>query len=137
MSKRKKNILFSLTALIVGCLLYVCLRKHTYIGSMVNGIGIVEKIREKYMLQVHNFYKFYLPDFLWGCSLGCGLIAIHDPGIKGVIICASFSFFCGLIWEILQYLKVLNGTGDIHDMIMYLLASAVCIIINLKETRRR
>ena len=52
---------------------------------------LIEKIREKYMLQVHNFYKFYLPDFLWGCSLGCGLIAIHDPGIKGVIICASFS----------------------------------------------
>jgi len=137
LSKRKKNILFSLTSLIAGGLLYVWFRKNTYIGGMLNGIGIVEIFREKYMFQVNDFFRFYLPDFLWGLSLGCGLIAIHNPRKKGVIICASYSFLCGIIWEILQHLEVLNGTGDVHDVIMYLLASVVCIIINLKETRRK
>ena len=137
MSKRKKNILFSLISLIVGSLLYILFRKNTYIGGILNGIENIYISRERYLFQVSDFFKFYLPDFLWGFSLGCGLIAIHNPRIKGVIICASYSFLCGLIWELLQYLEVLSGTGDIHDVIMYLLASVVCIIINLKETRRK
>lgn len=58
-------------------------------------------------------------------------------GIKGIIICASVAFLCGCVWELLQYVGVLSRTGDIHDIIMYFLASAICIIINLKETREK
>ena len=137
MSKRKKNILFSLTALIVGCLLYILFRTNTYIGSIFDGMEDIDIIRQMCLSQVSDLYKFYLPDFLWGLSLGCGLIAIYNPSIKGVIICASFSFLCGCIWEFLQYITLLSGTGDVHDVIMYLLASAICIIINLKETREK
>lgn len=135
MSKRKRNILFSLTALIVGCLLYILFRKNTYIGGVFAGMENIDTIRQMCHLHVSDLYKFYLPDFLWGFALGCGLIAIYNPRIKGVIICASFSFLCGCVWELLQCLEVLSGTGDVYDVIMYLLASAICIIINLKETR--
>lgn len=137
MSKRKKNILFGLVALIAGCLLYILFRTNTYIGGMLDGMEDIATIRRMCVFEVSDLYKFYLPDFLWGFSLGCGLIAIYNPRVKGIIVCASFSFLCGCMWELLQYLGVLNGTGDVHDIIMYLLASAVCIIINLKETREK
>lgn len=137
MSKRKKNILFSLTALVIGCFIYVFLRESTYVGSIFDSVENIETVRQIFSTQTCNLYKFYLPDFLWGFSLSCGLIAIYDPSIKGIIICAGVAFFCGCMWELLQYIGVLSGTGDIHDIIMYFLASAICIIINLKETREK
>ncbi|MBE5928817.1 MAG: hypothetical protein E7267_05545 [Lachnospiraceae bacterium] len=137
MSKQKKNLLLSIVALVAGCFLYAFFRKNTYIGSMFDSIKYVERVRQICLCSVCNVYKFYLPDFLWGFSLSCGLIAIHNPSKKGVFICASFAFLCGCLWELLQYFAVLSGTGDIHDIIMYLLASAICIIINLKETEEK
>ena len=137
MSKRKKNILFSLTALVVGCLLYVFFRENTYVGNIFDGIENIKKASQMVSTQMGDWCKFYLPDFLWGFSLNCGLIAIYNPNIKGIIICASVSFSCGCMWELLQYNGTLNGTGDIHDIIMYFLASAICTIINLKETREK
>ena len=137
MSKRKKNIRFSLAALVVGCFLYVFFRENTYVGNMFDIIEHIEKMRQMFSSQICDLCKFYLPDFLWGFSLSCGLIAIYVPGIKGVIICASVAFLCGCMWELLQCIGVLSGTGDIHDIIMYFLASALCIIINLKETREK
>lgn len=137
MSKRKKNMLFCLTSLAVGFLLYGIFRENTYVGGIFNRIEKMDTIRQIYFFQVSDLYKYYLPDFLWGFSLGCGLIAIYNPKITGVIICACFSLIYGCIWEFLQKTGVLSGTGDIHDVIMYLLASVICIIINLKETREK
>lgn len=134
MSKRKKNILLSLATLLVGCFMYMFLREDTYVGSIFDGIERFETVRQIFSFQTCALCKFYLPDFLWAFSLGCGLIAIYDPGIKGIIICAGAAFLCGCMWEVLQYSGVLSGTGDIHDSIMYFLASVICITINLKET---
>lgn len=132
MSNRMRNILFSLTALITGGILYILVRPNTYIGGMLE----IDKLRYWCSTYTIDLFKYYLPDFLWGVSLGCALIAIYVPARKGVIIGSSLSLLCGCVWELLQYLEVLSGTGDIHDVIMYILASTVCIIINLKETKK-
>ena len=137
MSIRKKNILFSLTALVVGCFLYVFFRENTYVGNIFDSIEIIEKVRQMFSTQMCDLCKFYLPDFLWGFSLSCGLIGIYEPSTKGIIICASVAFVCGCMWELLQRIEMLSGTGDVYDIIMYFLASAICIIINLKETREK
>ena len=135
MSKRKKNILLGLTALIVGCFLYVFFRENTYVGNIFDRIQEVEMVREFIWLQQCKFCKFYLPDFLWGFSLSCGLVAINNSNRKGTIICAVITFLCGCLWELLQYFSVLSGTGDVYDIAMYFLASIMCIIFNLKESR--
>lgn len=137
MSKRKKNILYSLTALVVGCFLYVFFRENTYVGNIFDSIEYVEKMRQIFSTKMCDLCKFYLPDFLWVFSLSCGLIAIYNPSIKGILVCAAVAFLYGCVWELLQYVGVLSGTGDIHDIIMYFLADAICIIINLKETREK
>lgn len=134
MSKQKRNAFLCVAALLAGCLPYILFRPSTYIGGMLNSLKFVNTVRQLCSLYANNFLKYYLPDFMWAFSLGCGLVAIHSPQKKGIIICSVSAFLCGVTWELLQYFNVLSGTGDIHDVIMYFLASAICIIINLKET---
>lgn len=136
MSQRKKNVLLSIAALGFGCLLYVVFRPHTYIGVAFGCWEWVNTIRQICSVYASDLCKFYLPDFLWALSLGSGLIAAHDAGKKGVVTGAATAFGCGVVWELMQYLKVIGGTADIHDVIMYVLASVLCIIINLKEKRK-
>ena len=137
MSKRKRNALLCLTALIIGGLLYILFRPGTYIGGVLDRLLPVSTIRQICSTYTGDLFKFYLPDFLWAFSLGCCFIAINDPKITGVILCSLLAFLCGTAWEILQYFKLIQGTGDIHDVIMYFLASAICIIMNLKETKEK
>ena len=133
MSKRNANIWISFISLGFGFLLYVFCRPTTYIGSTLGGIPFIDTIQKICSLYAGNLFKFYLPDFLWAFALGCGLIAIYVPKRTGVIICAAVSFLCGALWEMLQSVHLLRGTGDILDVAMYFLASMLCIIINLKE----
>ena len=127
MGRRKKNILSCMLALILGGLIYMFLRPGTYIANIFN--------RQNVELSgwIGNFTKYYLPDFLWGLSLSCCLVAVNNPRVKGAVLCCVVSFLCGFTWELLQTFGVLPGTGDIYDVIMYFLSSALCIIINLKE----
>lgn len=136
MSKRRINILLGTLALILGFLIYILFRTNTYIAKPFEAVRWIEYIRRYLLRGSCDFIKFYFPDFLWGFSLNCGLVAIYLPGFKGNVVCGCVAFFCGCIWEALQYIGVVNGTGDIVDITMYLLASIFNIIINLKETRR-
>lgn len=133
MSKRKKNILYSVLAVSIGVLLYVLFRENTYISKMFDLIPVVSDIQQRVNIQVPDFFKYYLSDFLWGFALSCGLVSIHNPNRKGVIICAGMAFSFGVLWELLQSTGILKGTADIHDVIMYFLASLTSIIINSKE----
>ncbi len=84
-----------------------------------------------------NFLKFYFPDFLWAISLCFGLYAIYLPTIKTSIMLSVIVFVYGVIWEILQAVEVLGGTGDIVDVIMYLLACLLALIFNLKKEKTK
>lgn len=137
MKIRKINIFLCISALSIGGLLYILFRPATYIGGMFDKFQYIDTIRQICSLYATDWYKFYLPDFLWAFSLGCGLIAIYNPQQMGIVVCASCSFLCGLIWEFMQYLNVINGTGDFLDVTMYFLASTLCIIINIKETKKK
>lgn len=136
MAQRKKNVLLGIIALGFGLLLYVVFRPNTYIGRTMDSLVCMDKVRLICAVYAKDLWKFYLPDFLWAFSLGCCLIAIYNPGARGLFACSAVSFLCGSVWELLQYLNVVSGTADIHDVIMYFLASAICILINLKEIVR-
>lgn len=137
MLNAKKNYLLCILSLIMGGLLYVLFRPNTYIGGIFTAFPCVNTIAQICAIYANDLLKFYLPDFLWGFSLGCGFIAINKPKFGGVVACSFCSFLCGFVWELLQYFHIIKGTGDILDIIMYFLASAVCIIINIKETTQK
>ena len=133
MSKRGLNILLGAASLTLGGLLYILFRENSYIASFVNGFTLVSKIRQIFRFCACDFLKYYFPDFLWGFSLCCGLMAIYVPAKRGMVICGLAAFLFGCLWELAQYLGIVSGTGDALDMIMYLTAGLAGIFINLKE----
>ena len=133
MKRRRMNILLGISALVLGTSLYIVFRRNTYIGRMFDDICLIDHIRIYCAMYSTEFLKFHFPDLLWGFSLGCVLFAIYNPRKKGSLLCGCITFFCGCLWEMLQYFHVVGGTGDFLDTIMYLFASFFITIINLKE----
>ena len=132
MSKRIINLICGFSALGIGGILYVLFREETIIARLVRDLPFIELVRSVVSVYSCSYLMYYVPDFLWAFSLGSLLIAIPGNGEKA-IYCGIFAFICGFLWEILQYYRIVNGTFDWVDIIMYLLAGLLCILINYKE----
>lgn len=135
MAKRKFLILVGSLSLFLGGLIYLLFRENTYIAILFN-CQLIENIRYHLIGLNADFFRFYFPDFLWALSLNCYLLALFNPKRNGVIYCVLIVFFYGTLWETGQYINVLNGTGDINDIIMYLSASIFAALICIKEKRK-
>lgn len=136
MSKRVFNVLLGIASLSLGGALYLAFRPYSYISELVGTIFALEPLRRAAGRFSCEFLKYYFPDYLWTFSLSCGLIAIFGPKLKGVAMCCLTSFLLGVVWEILQFIGVVSGTGDILDVIMYLLAALTALLINFKEKKQ-
>lgn len=126
-AKTATRFFFSASALLTGGILYVLFRNNTYISQFVERFVEINWLHEQLYTKKIGFLKYYLPDFLWAFALCFALIAIFD---KKTFICAATSFVYGLLWEFLQYMDIIDGTGDIYDIIMYLTASVTAVMIN-------
>lgn len=133
MSIQKKNILFGLSALMMGGLLYILFRESSHIGSFFSNSACVRMLRSLMEPLSSDLAQFYLPDLLWVFSLSCGLLAIGDDGERNIFWCGAVAFGCGCCWELLQFTGAVSGTGDGIDVLMYLLGSLIFLQINLKE----
>lgn len=135
MSERHKIALLSIYSLVVGCALYIIFRSDSYVAKLFSVLPFIVKIQEFFLFADSDFLKYYFPDYLWCLGLCCALIAIHTPKLKSVLLCSTVSVICGMAWELSQYIGIINGTGDILDIIMYLLAGVTAVIIYLKEKK--
>lgn len=133
MSKRISFIFLSVLFIVVGALIYVFFRPTTYIAQFIGNLTGLNSFGEF----GSSFLKFYLPDFLWAISLSFGLYAIYLPNIKTSIILSVVVFVYGVLWEVLQVIGVIGGTGDIVDVIMYLVASMLAVTFNLKKEKTK
>lgn len=133
MSSRRKNILMSAVSLYTGFVLYVLFREDTYIAKGFSFLPWVTFLQIWLAPKAPSFVKYHLQDFIWAFSLSCGLLAVVGSAKKQAFFCAVTAFFCGLLWEFLQYCKIVSGTGDLWDVLMYLAAGAVSVILNLEE----
>lgn len=133
MSKRGRNILLCLLFLALGGVCYVLFRTDSHIAKYFDGVSCVLFLRKYAARCTCGFFRFYLPDLLWGLSFGLGLTAIFEPKGRGILICAGAAFVFGCIWELLQFCKIISGTGDWLDVTMYLAASFLCLIFNKKR----
>lgn len=135
MRGRRRNILISVFALGLGGILYVLLRRNTYIAeffTIVPGISILQEKLERISC---DFLRYYFPDFLWGLSLACGLQAIAYPKKKDMMAVGIIAILCGFLWEVLQYVGLVRGTGDIIDCISYQVAGTLSILYNIWRER--
>ncbi len=131
-NKIKALYIIGVFSLIIGLIIYLIFREQTYISKSLSKFFPLKRVREVLKNFNINFVKFYLPDYLWALSLNCGLNIIFKPRRIGSVICAVTVFIIGILYEIFQYLGLIIGTGDIIDIILYLLAGITVNIINFK-----
>ena len=133
---KKKIIMFSLgiLSLCLGTFIYILFREDTYIAKTV--ISLIDLSGIKHILYGldNAFIKYYFPDFLWAFSLCCIVLVILTPKRKrSTIFSSSIIFFWGSLYEILQMMNIISGTGDIVDIMLYLLATLTADIIYLRS----
>ena len=136
MKKFKKDsafyVLCGITTLICGLFVYLIFRPNTYVTKFIFGIIPLEPA----MTVKPEWLKYYAGDFLWAFSLSCFIYAIYLPNIKRGLGCSGIVAFVGLSYELMQYFKVVPGTGDIVDVLFYLLAAIAVNIINYLRRKK-
>lgn len=121
-----------LLSLTLGFLIYIIFRENTIIAIQISKLINLKPLRNILSWAESDFLKYYLVDYLWALSLSCGLHIIFKPKIKVSLICSFVVITLGTVFELLQFLNVINGTGDILDVICYILAALTVNVINLK-----
>ena len=131
MSKKQYNLLLGICSLVIGGVIYICLRETSHIAVIARKIPLISSICTQMQWTSNDFVVFYLPDLLWSMALGCFLCTIHGSTTKSVLVSAAVSASSGFVWEFLQFLDIVSGTADIVDISMYLIAALFVIIMNL------
>lgn len=130
---KRKTVFFcciAIISLLMGLLIYLVYRENTYIAKYVSNLINLNLLDAIFLPFENNFLKYYFVDFLWAFSFCCGLYAIYKPMIVGSIGLTFAVFLFGSAYEFLQYIGIINGTGDIADIILYLLAALAVNLIN-------
>ncbi len=122
MKNRVYYLSHSFFSLCVGLSLYLFVRQGTYIHQILHtpiafGFSEVSFFGDKIV-------RYAFPDFLWGYALSMVLYALWLPRKKAYII-SVISALLGIAWELCQLLSIVNGTFDIIDCGMYILASII------------
>lgn len=128
MKKTKINIFLSVLAISVGGFIYLVTRPDSYISIFIEYIIDTDNIRKTFCFLDREIIKNYIPDFLWSLGFTCALFAVNKNTAQTI----GISSVTGIIWEAFQYLNIINGTGDIVDIIMYLTAVFIAVLINKK-----
>ena len=134
----KQNICFFIVgsiSLVIGGIIYVLLRENTYVSIIVREIFSMENLSLNSNRCVGDFLKYYFVDYLWAVSLSCGLHIVLTPFKSRWIISTGMVLFAGGLFDLLQYMYIVSGTGDIADITMYFLAALTVNFINLKRSR--
>ncbi len=122
-------------SLALGGITYVMFRGEAYVSVFVRQLLDIEQ--NKYIVSnANSFIKNYFADFLWAFSFSSFLHMIYLPGMKVSFVCTFTVVFLGTAYEILQRLNFISGTGDILDILIYLLAAFAVNIINFIRRRK-
>ena len=131
MKKRFVYFLLCAVSLVCGSILYIIFRPDSYVAIYVrNVVPILQTVFENINGTDVDFLKYYFPDFLWAFSFNCGLnVIFHEP--KKAIINGIVVSLVGILWELAQKTGIVSGTGDIIDVLMYILAVVVLFLPNV------
>lgn len=124
MNKKIKMLVLCLVCLSLGTLIYLLTRPDAYISIVVYKLFKFKNMKTI----VFPFVSFYIPDYLWGVAL-CSCLNAVCP-YENTILWGVITFLYGTLWECLQLFSLVNGTADIIDVSMYLLAAITVILIN-------
>jgi hypothetical protein len=78
--------------------------------------------------QTRSFITNQLPDGLWAYALLSGILIVWNRQINVYWVIIVFSVF--VVFELLQYSHVINGTGDSRDIFTYFIFAAMALLLN-------
>jgi hypothetical protein len=82
----------------------------------------------KKIISLHPIIVNYLPDGLWAYALQSCILIIWNRKINWMWTIALLIFCAG--FEILQKTRLLSGTGDIYDFLVYVIFMATALLFN-------
>ncbi len=129
MKKRFFYIILCSLSLCAGGFIYIIFRPDTIVTHTIHGFfPFLENASNSYSNSVPDFFKYYFPDFLWAFSFFCGLNAIFDSPKTLYKNCLAV-LALGVFWELGQFLGLFSGTGDLADVLMYLVAVIAVVFV--------
>ncbi len=115
-SDDKKIVLGIVCPIILGALVYLILDPNILFISMLG----LELKRGAYLYDGNIFFciiRNYFPDAMWAISLTAFVIFLYRNR-NSFILPTFFVFILGAFIELLQYMQVIHGTGDVFDVLI-------------------
>ena len=128
------EIVLGVVFLMYGCAIYLLFRsKSLYIYQWCHSLGFANTIdalrKHVQNWDVSDFVKFSLPDGLYSAAYLLIIDAIwHNDSRAVKYFILSLVPFVTISSELLQYVGLVKGTFDIHDLICYLIPPTIYII---------
>lgn len=141
MKNRRLGLVFCLTCLCVGTLIYAGTRPESiYLNQWISQIGegkvllFLQGILQKVQLPEWTIYS--LPDALWMLGLTMVILTIWDFRLhKTSIPWIALGIATGLIFEISQGFHIVGGTFDTVDLIFILMGALLPISFIMLKMR--
>ena len=126
---RKKELLFYLLNIVVPLLIgtYIYIRYSPnviFVGYLNNFIEL--KVKE--LNSVTLFLRNYICDFCWSYSLAFSISFIYYKNLS-LVYSILIPTTIGSVIELLQLIGLMNGTYDLFDIFVELLATLLCFMI--------
>lgn len=133
MNIKRVYTLFAVVSLAVGAVLYFLFRPHTLFLSWFS----VSAPLSQCSFPGDIIVRYYLPDSLWCYALCFSLFRLYLPQKRGAVWISLTALAFGCLWEGLQYIGCVPGTGDILDCVAYGVGSISALCIYFLTKRRK
>lgn len=129
MNKRLYYFIFSIISLLIGTSIYYYFQKDTLVYESI--LGIVKNNNKQ------SYFTNWLPDLCWEISLLFMLSTIWGNWrqVPNSIKLLTLSLIIGT--EILQMQKLLPGTGDIKDILVYFIGFSIFTLLFIKNRPKK
>ena len=130
---RKLYLINATCSLMAGTAIYLFFRSNVLFLSWLS-----VKIHLLWLYSSGNIIvRYYLPDLLWCYALCFSLFCLHLPSAKKAVFLSLLSFAFGCVWETLQCINFVSGTGDVFDCVAYGVGSFAALCIYFLIQRRK
>jgi len=84
--------------------------------------------------EIPSIVRNYVPDGLWAYAATSSILITWQRRPNRFWL--AITLFLFVVFECLQYLQVLTGTGDVLDLLVYLFGYALSILFNSMVTKQ-
>ena len=133
--KNKKRLIVALCAIIpilIGTVLYVQYRPDAYVSRLIYRLFNITPNHTIDRSAIGTFIRCYLLDILWAFALPNALFFAVGFDKKRLKLIFVLSIGMVAITEVLQYFKIISGTGDLVDCLLECLSITLAIYMVTK-----